>query len=175
VNVQAQANFNPASSVNGEYWPLHRYTGSPAVESFWYNGPYWSPSPPINAGVQMQIEVLYIPNTAFTTQTSQYPPANCTSPSQQGCGNGTLKVWQNGTLVLDAENANLNSNQLSAMTNGATAVIGGLITSFKSDGSGTRCTTWSSTGGGTCPGTQPGTGAPKPYYRYLDDIIVLKQ
>ena len=180
VGPQAQqGNFNPASSTNGNYFTLFAKKGTPSSSSacndnFWYNGPYISPNPPINAGTWEQWEVLYIPNTSFTSDawTNGAPPASCSSPSQAGCGNGTFKMWRNGVLVMDYENANLNSGFLSQMTTGASAVIGGFDTSFSSTGA-TRCTTWSMTGGGTCPGTQPGTGAPKPHYRYLDDIVIL--
>jgi hypothetical protein len=126
---------------------------------------------PINAGTWRQYEILYVPNTMVTLP-EQNPQPKCSSPSQAGCGNGTVKIWVNGQLQLDWENANLNSTQT---VDSVKAWFGGFITSFAAGADTTRCTVFSSTGGGTCPGTQPGTGAPKPYSRYIDDFIVLKK
>ena len=182
VGAQAQqGSLTPASSVNANYFPMYAKRGTPSDgticnDNFWYQGPDISPNPPINAGSWVQWEALYIPNTTFTSNNwvpgTTNPPPNCTSTTQDGCGNGTFKMWRNGALVLDVENANLNSGFLTQMTNSASAQVGGFDTSFSSTGA-IRCTTWSMTGGGTCPGTQPGTGAPKPHYRYVDDITVL--
>jgi IPT/TIG domain/Putative Ig domain len=126
---------------------------------------------PINAGTWRQYEILYVPNTMVTLP-EQNPQPTCAGSSQAGCGNGTLKIWVNGQLKLDWEYANLNSTQT---IDSVKAWFGGFITSFAAGADTTRCTVFSSTGGGTCAGTQPGTGAPKPFSRYIDDLIVLKK
>jgi IPT/TIG domain/Putative Ig domain len=178
VSAQSQApNSSYGSTTNQQYWPTHAYAGSNCTtEYFWYNGPIWTPAPTVNAGTWVQTEMLYTPNTTAAGGISQgppYPPASCASPGQTGCGNGTLEIWRNGVLVLNCQNCDLNDGSYNIMTgSGATAVAGGNITSFNGSES-TRCTVWAANGGGTCPGSQPGTGAPPPYYRYEDDIIVL--
>jgi hypothetical protein len=127
----------------------------------------------INAGRWEQHEILITPSTTYTG-TTQYPPPNCNdlSPSTPGCGNGASQFYINGVLQTNIQNANINGND-----NVANPVlqVGGVITSFSNSGESTRCTVFSSTGGGTCPGTQPGTGAPQPFHRFFDDIIILYQ
>jgi len=74
-------------------------------------------------------------------------------------------MFIDGKLVLSSTNANLNGLQSMA---GAGIEVGGVITSFNMTGA--RCHPFS-----TCPGSVPGTGAPHPYHRYIDDIIVMKR
>jgi hypothetical protein len=127
----------------------------------------------MNDGAWRQYEIDFKPSTTYTGNVT-FPLSNCNnlSFSTEACGNGSLKLYLNGKLVMDIENANLNADV--PMTPGGNVSVGGFITSFAADGT-TRCTVFSSTGGGTCPGTQPGTGGPQPFNRYVDDVIILKK
>jgi hypothetical protein len=141
---------------------------------FSYNGPHTSL--PVNAGTWVQYETLMIPDTSDGSPLDPAdpptpPPYPCSSPSAPMCGNGTMKFWVNGTLMMDCQNCNL-TNADGILNKSSVLHIGDFLTSFDSSFT-NRCTTWSSSGGGTCPGSQPGSGAPKPMYRYLDDIIIL--
>jgi len=125
----------------------------------------------INRGTWRQYEFLITPSTTGNGQTNPMPN-NCSTPtSATGCGNGTLKMWVNGQQVLPGNN-NLNLNGTQSMVNAGTFVqVGGTITDFNSSSGGSvNCNPFSS-----CPGTQPGTGAPPIYQRIIDDIIVMTQ
>lgn len=170
LGLQAQYFNNNASTLTTTFYP-HSYSPN---ESFWYSGPSYNST--IDAGVWVQYEALIIPDTMNASGSltgNGVPPYPCNSPAQSGCGNGTLKFWVNGALVIDCENCNL-INTHAILSDNAQVHIGDYITSFGIN-SGPRCTTFSLTGGGTCPGTQPGSGGPKPFFRYLDDIIVVRQ
>jgi hypothetical protein len=127
----------------------------------------------MNAGRWEQHEILITPNTISTPPISGDPP-NCNSltPTSPSCGNGTLQFWADGKIVINALNADLTGGR---SYQGAPIILGNVITSFDSKAETKRCTAFSSTGGGTCPGTQPGTGAPQPFHRYFDDIIIMKK
>lgn len=130
----------------------------------------------INAGVWRQYEFLIIPNTTETGG-QVFPPPNCNnlSPSTIGCGNGTMTVWVNGVQVVTYLNANLQGTQTLGSNSDTAVEVGGVMSSFSNMNFTTPCNSWSATGGGSCPGTQPGTGAPQPFHRYLADIVVIKQ
>ena len=74
------------------------------------------------------------------------------------------QMWINGQPVVTVTNSNLNGTD---SFNDPLVWIGGFITSFGSDGT-TRCTDFASNSG-------PCAGAPSPFHRYFDDIIVMKQ
>lgn len=169
IALDAEAgSFTPLSSRTG----FELVGGAPDAASgcggnFLYNQGF---SLPMDAGFWEQHEFLIKPSTTVTLPIG-YPPPICTSPSTANCGNGTFEAWINGVRVMNVEDSNLNGT---VNWNDGPVNVGGLITSFAADGT-TRCSTFSATGGGTCPGTQPGTGAPPPFSRQIDDIIILVQ
>jgi Putative Ig domain len=178
IALDAQFFTNNIGSTTSTTFLADGYFGSPSSANcqgqFFYNQ---ASTQSINAGTWRQWEFLVTPNTTIATggQTNGHPNCNNLTPSSPGCGNGTFQAWVNGTQVINILNANLNG--IYAMGSAGTVLqVGGLVTSFPSiNNESSRCTVWSSTGGGTCPGTQPGTGAPQPYNRYITDIIVLKK
>lgn len=165
--------FNAVSSELTEtFFPTGEQLLNNACDPSGFIGYNTSKNLTINAGTWIQVEALFTPNTTAAA-TQNPPPASCTSSTQTGCGNGTLEVWINGQVIFNLPNYNLNGTT-SMSGAGSYVRVGGYITSF--DPTYTfKCTTFSATGGGTCPGTQPGTGAPQPFHRYLDDIIMLYQ
>jgi hypothetical protein len=115
----------------------------------------------INAGFWRQYEIQFHPSThTWGTQISNQ-------------GDGEARMWVDGQLFMhDGPGVNLNGTQ--SMAN-CDVLVGGVITSFTSGGTGDplndgRCTPFS-----LCPGLSPGAGAPTPFNRYIDDIIVMKR
>lgn len=112
----------------------------------------------INAGGWRQYEFHYKPST--TTSGAQL----------DNIGNGEAEMYVNGQLFIqDGPGVNLNGTQ---NMNQAYIQVGGVITSSNAnDPSGNaRCNPFSA-----CPGPAPGSGAPTPFHRYIDDIIILKR
>lgn len=122
--------------------------------------------PPINAGFWRQYEMLYIPNTSVGSPETNPLTGPCSSPSTSGCGNGILKIWVSGQLVLDYENSNLNSVE---SVNAVAAMYGGGFTSR--DANDNPCTNLNA----SCPGPTPGSGAPHPFNRYISSFIYMTQ
>jgi len=141
----------------------------------------------INAGRWEQHEFQITPSTVYTAPV-MFPPPNCNnlSPSATGCGNGAIALWFDGQTKINIQNGNLNGSV--SMLN-KVVLVGGIITSFATGGDqgtgGLRCPGFGTNGTPTtsstnaspsqCNGTQPGTGAPQPFHRYFDDIIILKR
>jgi hypothetical protein len=134
----------------------------------------------INTGRWEQKEIHFKPSTSVSTG-SDCNGGNGGGWAGHNChGNGEAELWLNGQLTVENLSANLNGSQDMSQ---AGLEIGGTISSFRScttcggkapDG---RCNPFSSCtgpGGAACTGP-PGTCAPSPYNRYIDDIIVLKK
>jgi uncharacterized protein YjdB len=127
----------------------------------------------INAGRWEQHELLFTPATSYGAPVSTNPPnCNSLSPTTAGCGNGATGFWLNGATKENITNLN---NTSDVNFTAPSLWVGGVITSFNNLNETARCPVFSATGGGSCPGTQPGTGAPPPFHRYVDDIIVIYQ
>ena len=118
---------------------------------------------PINAGYWRQNEIFYHPST--TVSTGDDCDDGNGGPYCHGDGESMLIL--DGVLFNHEVGRNLNGT---ADMSDPAIWVGGVITSFSDNTFAVRCAPFNS-----CPGPEPGTGAPASYKRYIDDIIIMKQ
>lgn len=181
--------------INDEYWLLQFMKRGPSEQLYqevvvtWMWAGFNSKSSPLFIVPQSEIDSI--------GQTARYGGVNRTvdtgvwtqweihyRPSTSGNSNGFLRVYNNGYLVVSAENKNINNNvDMSNMS----ISVGGVYTKLTWILSGGGCA--SDFGGGSdsgprvnnfsnscpCPNQCPPNGYVPIFKRYLDDIIVLKK
>ncbi len=116
----------------------------------------------MNQGRWRHIEYHIIPSTTVSS------PFSCTQINNSGSdcvGNGYIDVWVDEALAIHIPNADLNGTTSMA---GADVGVGGVITSCTAAGCDPGCAPFSA-----CPGPVPGSGAPPPFNRYIDDVAII--
>lgn len=155
------------NAVDGGIWLINEGAGE-GKGGYWNS--YYGPKIPWGQGSWVQWEVWFRPNTV-------------------NVADGFMRVYQNGILKYNKENAMFNG-KTDFKNGGVKAEVGGVYTkhiwymdnptnsvcSTKSYGSGTgyaRETNWSNPC--SCQNQCPPTGYVPKFYRYFDDIIVMKR
>lgn len=161
INVDAQNFAGVGSETSTGFFVVSQGNQSnPACQGYYQmnNGANLQ----INAGFWRQYEWHVKPTTVVTSSACYTDGNNNANP---GCtGNGEEELYVDGVLKQQILNADLNGS--ASMLNPA-VYVGGVITSCNAGGCDPGCAPFTS-----CPGPQPGTGAPPAFDRRIDDVIL---